>query len=311
MNWSIKDIPDQTGKTALITGANSGIGFEAAKALAGKGAKVILACRNQQKAQDAMDSILETWPSAQLEFLQLDLADQSNIKAAAKRFLDSHTQLDLLINNAGVMWLPRTETVDEFEMQFGTNHLGHFTLTGLLLDTLLATQNARVVTVSSLAHRSGRIYFDDLMLKNGYKKHKSYAQSKLANLMFSHELQRRINKAGKTLISVAVHPGGSSTNLAVPGFEMQDSTLAAKIAKWVTPFVTQSAANGSLPTLYGATSQNIKGGEYIGPKHFFEVMGPPVDAYATRYSRNEENGKKLWEASVALTNIPYTALEQG
>lgn len=308
MNWSIEDIPDQTGKIALITGANSGIGFEAAKALASKGAKVILACRNQQKAQTAMDSILKEQPSAQLEFLQLDLADQTNIKTAVKRFLESHSQLDLLINNAGVMWLPRTETVDGFEMQFGTNHLGHFTLTGLLLDTLLGTSNARVVTVSSLAHRSGRIYFDDLMLQTDYKKHKSYAQSKLANLMFSNELQRRINQSGKSLLSVAVHPGGSSTNLAVPGFEMQDSTVQAKIAKWITPLVTQSAANGSLPTLYGATSNNIKGGEYIGPKHFFEVMGPPVNAYATRYSRNVEHCKKLWEASVALTDVAYSAL---
>jgi NAD(P)-dependent dehydrogenase (short-subunit alcohol dehydrogenase family) len=310
MPWNLQNIPDQSGKTILITGANSGIGFEAAKALASKNALVILACRNQAKCDQAISDIRITNPKASLEWLPIDLSNLQSIRDAVAQFQAKHRKLDVLINNAGVMWLPRTETADGFEMQLGTNHLGHFALTGLLLDTLLNTPNSRIVTVSSLAHRSGRIHFDDLMLKGSYAKHKAYAQSKLANLMFAKELDRRLRKAGKLTLSVAVHPGGSATNLAVPGFEMQDSNFLAKVAKYLTPMITQSAANGALPTLFGATDSNIRGGEYIGPKHFFEVMGPPVPAYATKYSRDEILGKKLWDISEQLTGIHYSQLAQ-
>ncbi|PCJ45952.1 MAG: short-chain dehydrogenase [Moraxellaceae bacterium] len=298
--WSTKDIPSQENKIALITGANSGIGFEAAKALAEKGALVVLACRNEEKAKAAIAAIKSEIPSAKLEFLSLDLASQASVKIAAKEFLTNHNTLDLLINNAGVMWLPKSETMDGHDMQFGTNHLGHFTLTGLLLDTVVNTPNSRIVTVSSMAHYSGRIHFDDIKMDGRYGKHKAYAQAKLANLMFAYELDRKLSAAGIDTRSIAVHPGMSSTNLGKPGFE-KGASLITLAAKLFFPIATQSARNGALPTLYGATANAAAGGDYIGPSWIFEIAGPPKKVGSSRYSKRQDIATQLWQLSEKLT----------
>ena len=305
--WSTDDMPSQQGKIALITGANSGIGFEAAKALAEKGAHVIMACRNPQKANEAMNTIRQDVPNADITFLRMDLASQRSIKAAVESFKKDHTQLDLLINNAGVMWLPKSDTEDGYEMQFGTNHLGHFTLTGLLLDTLISTPDSRIVTVSSLGHYTGKIHFDDIKLDKRYGKHKSYAQAKLANLMFAYELDRKLKAAGKNTRSIAVHPGGSSTNLATPGFE-KGASLFTGVAKVFFPYVTQNARSGALPTLYGATAAEANGGDYTGPSKLFEVIGAPKKVSSSRYSKRKDVAEQLWQLSENLTNIQFEAI---
>ncbi len=294
--WSTDDMPSQQGKIALITGANSGIGFEAAKALAEKGAHVIMACRNPQKANEAMNTIRQDVPNADITF-----------KTAIETFKKGHTQLDLLINNAGVMWLPKSDTEDGYEMQFGTNHLGHFTLTGLLLETLVNTPDSRIVTVSSLGHYTGKIHFGDIKLDKRYGKHKSYAQAKLANLMFAYELDRKLKAAEKTTRSIAVHPGGSSTNLATPGFE-KGASLFTGMAKVFFPYVTQNAQSGALPTLYGATAADANGGDYIGPSKLFEVIGAPKKVSSSRYSKRKDVAEQLWQLSENLTNIQFEAI---
>ena len=303
--WNEKSVPDQSGKRILITGANSGIGFEAARVLAQHGAQVILACRNEQKALSAMARIRGLYPRASLQFMPLDLGSQQSIRELAALFFEQYDSLDILINNAGVMWLPESRTVDGFESQLGTNHLGHFTLTGLLLPALLKTPGARVVTISSIAHRDGQIHFDDLWLQQGYRKHTAYAQSKLANLMFARELQKRLSKAGSSVISVAAHPGVASTHLAVPGFEQGGQTLLAKAMQILTPVVAQSALKGALPTLYAATSHEVEGGEYYGPSGFYEAFGYPGKATSTGRSRKEDVWQKLWEVSEQLTGVHY------
>jgi NAD(P)-dependent dehydrogenase (short-subunit alcohol dehydrogenase family) len=304
MNWSTQSIASQQGRTVLITGANSGIGFEAAKVLAEKGARVVMACRNEEKARAAMARIRADVPQAELTFLSLDLSSQARVHEAAKSFLAEHDTLDLLINNAGVMWVRRSLTEDGFETQFGTNHLGHFTLTGLLLPALLATPGSRVVTVSSLAHKSGSIHFDDSTLEKGYGRHKAYAQSKLANLMFAIELDRRLKAAGQPTLSVACHPGGSNTNLADAGLVRQGGFLMRAAVRFIWPLVTQSASQGAWPTLYAATAP-LNGGEYIGPKNLFETSGPPTLAKARRYARVPELGAKLWVLSEQLTGTHF------
>ena len=215
--WTTKDIPDQSGKIAIVTGANSGIGFEAAKALAAKGAHVVMACRNMEKGEKAVDDIRAATPAAQLALKQLDLADLGSVRTFAADYQAQHSQLHMLINNAGVMALPYRTTEDGFEMQFGTNHLGHFALTGLLLPTLFATPGSRIVTVSSMAHQMGTIQFDDLGWEKSYSKWRAYGMSKLANLLFTYELQRKLTAAGADTIAVAVHPGYSATNLQTAG----------------------------------------------------------------------------------------------
>ncbi len=304
-HWTEHNIPDLSCQRVLITGANSGIGFETARVLAQRNAQVILACRTESKALEAMARIRALYPKANLQFLPLDLASQQSIRDMVALFREQYDTLDLLINNAGVMWLPQSKTVDGFESQLGTNHLGHFTLTGLLLPVLLNTPGARIVTVSSIAHRGGQIHFDDLWLDRSYSKHKAYAQSKLANLVFAQELQRRLHAAGAPIISVAVHPGVANTNLAIPGFEQGGSPLLAKAVGLLTPIVAQNPVNGALPTLYAATSHAVEGGDYIGPDGIYEMWGHPRKAYATRRSRNPELGRRLWEVSEQLTGVHY------
>lgn len=304
-HWTEHDIPDLRGQRALITGANSGIGFETARALAQHGAEVILACRSEAKAREAMQQIRADVPQASLQFLALDLSSQASVRDMAARFLREHAQLHLLINNAGVMWLPPSKTLDGFETQFGTNHLGHFTLTALLLPALRNTPGARIVTVSSLAHQDGQLHFDDLWLERDYQRHKAYAQSKLANLVFAQELQRRLQAAAVPVLSVAAHPGISATNLTVPGVELRGSALLTRLVKWLTPLLGQSARKGALPTLYAATHNAVTGGDYIGPGGPRELFGYPEKAYVTRRARNPELGKRLWDVSEQLTGVHF------
>lgn len=304
--WSEDNIPSQAGKRILITGANSGIGLAAAKVLAAKGAHVILACRNESKALQAMATIRQSHPKASLQFLALDLGNLASVREMAQEFLEQYDRLDVLVNNAGVMWLPESKTVDGFEAQIGINHFGHFALTGLLLPALLKQPGSRVVTVSSIAHRAGSLNFEDLFFeRRPYGKHKAYGQSKLANLVFARELERRLNQAGTQTISIAVHPGVSSTGLGQSRAETPASKIVSGFSHILMPLIGQSALKGALPTLYAATAAEVQGGEYIGPDGFYEAYGFPTQAGSTRRSNNPEIGRKLWEVSEQLTGITY------
>jgi NAD(P)-dependent dehydrogenase (short-subunit alcohol dehydrogenase family) len=274
---------------------NSGIGFESAKALAQRGAVVIMACRSLEKGKIAIEQILEEDPQAQVILKQLDLADLSSVSQFSEAFLAAYYRLDILINNAGVMATPYSKTVDGFEMQFGTNHLGHFALTGRLLDILKKTPNSRVVTVSSYAHYFGRIAFNDLNSDGFYQKWLAYGQSKLANVLFGYELQRRVSRDGNNPISVVVHPGYAATNL-------QHTTTLFSL---LNPIMAQSQEMGALPTLYAATSPNIRGGEYIGPDGFLGQRGYPHEASSSFLSQDEDTARRLWGVSEGLTQIQF------
>lgn len=310
MNWHSHSLPSQEGRVALITGANSGIGLEAARRLAKCGAQVILGCRNPDKAEDAVAEIRRSAPHAVLEILPLDLSRQVSVREAAAQVRHQHDKLDLLINNAGVMWLDRELTEDGFELHMATNHFGHFALTGLLIDLLRDVDNSRVVTVSSLAHRTGRIDFADPTLAVNYNRVRSYAQSKAANLIFAKELQRRLEGAGARTISVACHPGLSNTNLASAGLIGQAPMHMGSAIKWLMPYTTQSPAQGALPTLYAATAPEVQPGGYYGPTRLMEVMGPPGEARASRYAQDPTVGRRLWELSVGLTGVDYAGLAE-
>lgn len=315
-HWTIENIPDQTGRTAIVTGANSGIGYEAAKALAGKGAHVILAVRSADKGQRALENIRANHPEASLEMMLLDLADLNSIGEFSNNYCQRNDKLDLLINNAGVMAIPYRETVSGFEMQFGTNHLGHFALTGRLLEALLSTPGSRVVTVSSTLHQSGSMNFEDLMGRQNYDKRAAYAQSKLANLLFAYELDRRLkaignNGSGKTSpISLGVHPGYADTNLQEVGPKMEGSTVGRVVMEIANSLFAQSAAMGALPTLYGATEPDLQGGEYIGPSGFLGMRGYPAPTQSSQRSHNQEDAARLWQVSEDLTGVKYAALEK-
>lgn len=302
MAWSEKDVPDQTGRIAIVTGANSGIGLETARVLAQRGAQVTLACRNKEKGEAACADILQSASQAAVEFQPLDLASLESVKTFAENFTAAHQNLDLLINNAGVMMVPSLErTVDGFERQFGTNHLGHFALTGRLLATLLKTENSRIVTVSSVMHRYGSMHFDNLDAERKYSPSKAYGYSKLANLLFMRELQRRYHTEAGTLISSAAHPGSTRTNLQQykPSFRFFMSF----------PLMAQDSPAGALPTLYAATAGDVSGGDYFGPGGPFEMTGPPAKAYMSKHARNDENAKRLWELSERRTGVTYAAKE--
>ena len=308
--WTADDIPDLTGKVIVVTGGNSGIGYEAALQLAGKGAHVVLACRDLAKAAAAIDSIKASHRNASLEAMALDLASLASVRTFAQEFLAKHGKLDVLCNNAGVMALPYRKTADGFEMQFGTNHLGHFALTGLLLEPLLATKGARVVNVSSTAHRMGKMRFDDLQWEHGYGKWAAYGQSKLANLLFTYELQRRLEAIGADLISVACHPGYAATNLQAAGPRMQGSSLLESLVALSNRLFAQSAAMGALPTLYAATAADVNGGDYIGPGGFAETWGHPKKVGSSARSHDPAAAARLWDISEALTGIKYEALRK-
>jgi NAD(P)-dependent dehydrogenase (short-subunit alcohol dehydrogenase family) len=303
--WTTADIPSQAGRLAIITGSNSGIGFQAAKELARAGATVILACRNAQKADEAKNKIIQEIPHAKIEVGSLDVADLKSVREFAKKFIASDRELDLLINNAGIMaYFDRKVSPDGFEMQFATNHLGHFALTGLLLPALLSTTGSRVVSVASLAHRSGTMYFNDLQFEKKYTSWAPYAQSKLSNILFALELNRRLKILSANVESLAVHPGLSDTQLGANGPGSKNKILNV-VAKAVSSLIGQSEEQGALPTLRAATDLSAKGGEYYGPSGFFEWRGSPVKVPCTSEASSQEVAAKLWKMSEELTKVRY------
>ena len=310
-NWTTDSMPDLTGKIAIVTGGNSGLGYETALALAQKGAQVIVASRDATKGQEAVSRLQSQHLKGSVTFMQLDLANLASVRTFAEKFSGQFKTLDLLINNAGVMAIPYRTTADGFEMQFGTNHLGHFALTGLLLPVILRTPKARVVTVSSALHRSGHINFDDLNPKADYKEGRAYSQSKLANVLFTYELQRKLKAHGSDAIAVAAHPGYASTNLQAAGPRMTGSVLRERLTEIGNAIFAQSAAMGALPTLFAAVSPTIQGSEYIGPDGFVGMRGYPVVAKSNAESYDTNVAQRLWTVSEQLTGVQYEAQFHG
>ena len=306
MSWTTADIPSQHGKLAIVTGANSGIGYETALALAKAGAQVIIACRTEAKGFAVVKKIRTASPAAKIHFEALDLSDLSSVSAFAKHIKDSNQALHLLINNAGVMAPPkRRVTVDGFELQLGTNYLGHFALTGLLLPLLVKAESARVVQLSSIAHRSGKIDLDDLQSSRRYKPWPAYSQSKLAMLMFALELQRRSKSNDWGLLSVAAHPGVARTELLANG--PGNNSPTAVVLRTVGRFFTQTAAQGALPVLMAATSPGVKLGSYYGSTGFMEMTGPPGLAKIAPQSLDKAVAAQLWAVSEKLTGVTFKA----
>jgi NAD(P)-dependent dehydrogenase (short-subunit alcohol dehydrogenase family) len=306
--WTAEDMPDLSGKTIIVTGGNSGLGFEAARKLVGRRAHVVLACRDPRKAAEAIDAIRSEHPDASIESMHLDLSDLRTVRRFADTFREHHDRLHVLCNNAGVMAIPRRTTADGFELQFGTNHLGHFALTGLLLEPLLAALGARVVTVSSYAHRLGRIAFDDLNGERGYGKWTAYAQSKLANLLFVIELNHRAGVSGADLTSVGCHPGYAATNLQFVGPRMESSFLLEKGAALLNRMLAQSAEMGALPILYAATASGVCGGDCIVPDGPAEAWGHPKKVSLVPRAQDRDTARALWKVSEELTGVRYEAL---
>ena len=304
--WTTNDIPDLSGRTAIVTGATSGIGYEAALALAGHGADIVLAVRDTARGQACATRIRTAHSRAKVSVSELDLASLASVRAFAERTIASTPRIDLLLNNAGLGLQPkRAVTVDGFERQFGTNHLGHFALTGLLIPALLAARSPRTVAIASIAHRRGRIDFDDLQTEHPYDGRKAYGQSKLANLMFALELDRRARDVGSRLTSVAAHPGVSSTGFiaatGMPGMMVSVATLAIGV-------LGQNAARGALPGLYAATMPEVTGGQYWGPDGLLEVRGNPALAQISPHAQDRAVWQRLWSVSEELTGVVFPPL---
>ncbi|MGM0818649.1 MAG: oxidoreductase [Actinomycetota bacterium] len=313
MSWSTTDIPPQDGRRVLVTGATSGIGLEAAKALAARGAHVLLGARDQGRGDAARAQVVAAAPTAHVDVIDLDVADLASVERAAERVVAEHGRLDVLVNNAGVMATPLRRTADGFELQLGTNHFGHFALTARLLPALEAASSPRVVTVSSGAHRMGTIDFDDLDAHRRYRKWAAYGQSKLANLLFTFELQRRAEDGGSPLAALACHPGFASTKLQSAGPRMAGQTLRAGLTESATRLLGQSAAAGALPTLYAATAPEARGGDYIGPSGPGEMRGAPTTVTPSAAARDAEVARRLWEVSEERTGVRFqftTAIER-
>ncbi len=304
MTWSSADIPDLTGRTIIVTGANSGIGLEAATALAARGAAVTLAVRDPGRGAAAAQRIGQVAPGAQLDVARLDLADLGSVREFAAAWLEGHPEgLDVLVNNAGIMAIPRRETADGFEMQLGTNHLGHFALTGLVVGSL--RPGGRVVTVSSGVHRFGRMDFDDLQSARSYQKWRAYGQSKLANILFALELHRRAESAGADLRSIAVHPGYAATNLQSVGPRMSGSRVGVSMVSVANRVLAQSADAGAWPTLMAATDPSVPSGSYIGPTGFLGQRGTPGFETPSQAARDVDAARRLWDVSADLTGVEY------
>ena len=291
-----QDVPDQSGKTIFVTGANTGIGYEAARVLAERGARVLLGCRSEEKAEEAMRKIRSSAADAELEWVPLDLASLASVSEAASQ-VSQEGRLDVLVNNAGVMVPPREVTADGFELQFGVNHLGHFALTHQLLDKLRDTDHSRVVTVSSNAHKGGRIDYDDIHAERRYSRLARYQMSKFANILFMYELQRRLAASGSSCISVACHPGGSATELG--------RHIPPWFALLLLPMtlIMNSAAEGALPTLMAATAPEVAGGDYFGPMRWGEMAHSAEKVQTDRPSRDEADAQRLWDLSLSLTGV--------
>jgi NAD(P)-dependent dehydrogenase (short-subunit alcohol dehydrogenase family) len=299
--WTADQIPDQAGRTVVVTGANSGLGLVTARELARAGVRVVLTARDERKAEEARERIAAAVPGAELEPRTLDLADLRSVRA----FADGVERIDVLVNNAGVMMTPRRTTADGFELQLGTNHLGHFALTGLLLDRLQAGRDARVVTISSLEHKAGRIDFDDLQGERGYGPRDAYRQSKHANAVFGLELDRRLRAAGLPVKSVLAHPGYTATNLQLSG----PTGLMRAFLRVSNKLVAQDVEKGALPQLYAATMADVDGGDFIGPDGPFEARGHPTRVQPVERARDPEVGRRLWEVSEELTGVRYLSAE--
>ncbi len=295
-HWTSKNIPDLRGRVILITGANSGIGFEAARVFARKNAEVIMACRNMEKGKKATAEIMQETPTAQIALKELNLASLDSVRNFATEINEEYEKLDILINNAGVMATPFYKTIDGFEMQMGTNHFGHFALTGLLLEKILKAEKSRIVSVSSKAHNMGKINFDDINSQKNYNKWGAYGQSKLANLLFAYELDRKLKAADRNTLSLAAHPGYSATNLQA----------TSGIFTVMNNLIAQSQEMGALPTLFAATSPEAKGADFIGPHALGGWRGYPIRSKSNERSHNEEIAKHLWEVSEELTQVKYS-----
>ena len=300
-NWTAADVPDQSGRVAIVTGANTGIGYEAAAVLAARGAHVVLAVRNVDKGIDARSRIGTASPHADVTVAEVDLSSLDSICNAADELRATYPRIDLLINNAGVMWTEKSTTEDGFELQFGTNHLGHFALTGYLLDNMLFVEGSRVVTISSQAHRvMAQIHFDDLQLDRSYNRVKAYGQSKLANLLFTYELARRLRLSGARTIATAAHPGSANTAL---------TRNLPTLLRWPTELVwglaTQSPAMGALPTLRAGTDPAVQNGQYYGPSSIGEQRGHPKSVTSNAQSHNDYVQRRLWQVSEELAGITY------
>ena len=297
--WTAADVPDQSGRVAIVTGANSGLGYDTAAVLADKGARVVLAVRNLDKGTEAADRMKKASPTATVELQELDLTSLDSVRKAAGELRATYPRIDLLINNAGVMYVASRETTkDGFEMHFGTNHLGHFALTGLLLDNILPVEGSRVVTVSSVGHRIlARIHFEDPQFERKYNRVEAYGQSKLSNLLFTYDLQRRLTAKGAPTVALAAHPGFSDTELMrhLPSF----------IPEFAWKPFTQPADKGALPTLRAATDPGAQGGQYYGPDGLGETRGNPKVVSSSAQSHNEDIQRRLWTMSEELTGVTY------
>lgn len=305
--WGEADLPDLTGKTVVITGANSGLGFESTRMMARAGAQVVMACRSLDKGSAALDRVRAVVPEARLDLRRLDLADLGSVAAFAERLLADYARLDVLLANAGVMATPRRETADGFELQLGTNHLGHFALVGRLWPALVATPRARVVIVSSQAHRFGRMHFDDLMMSSGYNPWKAYGQSKLANLLFTLELTRRAEATGADVLCAAAHPGWAATELQAAGPRMAGARLMEKGSALANRIFAQSAARGALPQVCAAVAPQIRPGDYIGPRGPGEMRGDPSRVGRSARASDAEAARALWRVSEALTRVSFAS----
>jgi len=300
--WTAADVPDQSGRVVIVTGSNTGIGYGAAAVLAAKGAHTVLAVRNLDKGSEAVERIKAANPNATVTLQQLDLTSLDNIRTAADELRAKFPRIDLLINNAGVMYTDKSSTKDGFELQFGTNHLGHFALTGQLLDHILPVEGSRVVTVSSVGHRiRAKIHFDDLNLDNNYNRVVAYGQSKLANLLFTYELARRLAAKGAPTIATAAHPGAADTDLLrnMPGGIRQVSQFF-----W-SAFIAQNADMGAEPTLRAAADPGVQNGQYFGPGGFAEQKGHPKVVASSAQSHDEDLQRRLWTVSEELTGVTY------
>ena len=303
--WSTEQIPDLSGKVMVVTGANSGIGLETARELARHGAHTVLACRSAERGERAFEELKEQLPDSGLQLMALDLASLASIERFARDFTQTHSRLDVLVNNAGIMAVPYSHTEDGFESQMGINHLGHFALTGRLLEVLLSTPGTRVVNVSSTAHRPGRMDFGNLLFENGgYSPFRAYCRSKLANLLFTFELQRRFDSAGVEALALACHPGMATTNIG----SHLDGHGMFRLSGVLTAGIVQSAAMGALPTLRAAVDPKARGGQYYGPRGFAGQRGHPAVVSSTAASRNAAAAADLWKASVQLTGVRYQLL---
>jgi NAD(P)-dependent dehydrogenase (short-subunit alcohol dehydrogenase family) len=301
--WTIENIPDLTGKVIIVTGGNSGLGYESVKAFAENGAEVVLASRSTEKGETAKTQIMKSNPKGKIRVMELDLMDFSSIKEFTREFRGKYDQLNVLLNNAGIMTTPYFLTKDGLEAQNGTNHFGHYALTGLLMDLIVKSPGSRIVNVSSNGHKYGKMDFENLLFENGkdYTPMKSYARSKLSNLLFTYELQRAFELKGIDSIAVAAHPGASRTNL---GRFLENKWWFKPLFALMAPF-TQDQAQGALPQIRASVDPNVKGGEYYGPSGFGEMKGDPVLVKSNNASHDQEDAKQLWEVSQKLTGITY------